>query len=145
MAASCRFAAALASDLNWSSFEERVGKIEEASGGRMGVAILDTTTGAWVGHHSHERFPMCSTFKLLAVGAVFARTDQGKEQLERIVRYTQKDIVTYSPVTEKRVDAGLSIKDLCAAAITLSDNTAGNLLLDSLGGPAALNGRVAAP
>jgi beta-lactamase class A len=51
-------------------------------------------------------FPLCSTFKLLAVGAVLARTDQAKEQLERIVRYTQKDIVTYSPVTEKQVDAG---------------------------------------
>lgn len=139
MAASCRFAAALASDLNWPSFEERLAKIEEASGGRLGVAILDTTTGAWVGHRSRERFPMCSTFKPLAVGAVLARTDQGKEQLERIVRYTQKDIVTYSPVTEKWVDAGMSIKELCAAAITLSDNTAGNLLLDSLGGPTALN------
>jgi beta-lactamase class A len=82
---------------------------------------------------------MCSTFKLLAVGAVLRRTDQAKEQLERIVRFTQKDIVAYSPATEKRVgEAGMSIKELCAAAIMLSDNTAANLLLASIGGPEAV-------
>lgn len=129
LAASGRFAVAPASDLKWSSFEEKVGKIEEASGGRLGVALLDTTTGARVGHRSHERFPLCSTFKLLAVGAVLGRTDRGKEQLDRIVRFTQKDIVTYSPAAEKRVDTGMSIKELCAAAILLSDNTAGNYCL----------------
>jgi beta-lactamase class A len=82
---------------------------------------------------------MCSTFKLLAVAAVLQRTDQGKERMERMVRFTQKDIVAYSPATEKRVgDSGMSVKELCAAAMMLSDNTAGNLLLASIGGPAAL-------
>jgi beta-lactamase class A len=81
---------------------------------------------------------MCSTFKLLAVGAVLKRIDRGKEQQERIVHFTQKDVVTYSPATEKRVDTGISIKELCAAAIMLSDNTAGNLLLNCIGGPAGL-------
>jgi len=82
---------------------------------------------------------MCSTFKLLAAGAILVRADQGKEHLGRIVRFTQKDIVSYSPVTQTRVgDAGMSIREICAAAITMSDNTAGNLLLRSIGGPESL-------
>lgn len=126
---------AVAATFEKSSFEERIGKIEEVSGGRLGVAVLDTKTAVTVGHRSGERFPMCSTFKLLAVGAVLRRADQRREQLNRIVRFTQKDIVTYSPATEKRADRGMSIEELCAAAITLSDDTAANLLLASIGGP----------
>jgi len=112
--------------------------IEEASGGRLGVAVFDTTAALRIGHRSDERFPMCSTFKVLAVSAVLRRVDEGKEQLDRTVRFTEKDIITYSPATEKRVDNGMSIKELCAAAITLSDNAAANLLLASIGGPPGL-------
>ena len=82
-----------------------------------------------------ERFAMCSTFKLLAAAAVLARVDAGKERLDRRVSYAKGDLVTYSPITEKHVDDGMTLAELCEAAITLSDNTAGNLLLASLGGP----------
>ena len=132
-------AAALSGNLDLSAFEKELVDLEEATGGRLGVALLDTASGVHAGHRTDERFPMCSTFKLLAVAAVLARVDRRKEQLERVVRFTPKDIVTYSPATETRVgDAGMSIKELCAAAITLSDNTAGNLLLATIGGPTGL-------
>ncbi|HEY2256460.1 MAG TPA: class A beta-lactamase, partial [Variovorax sp.] len=50
-----------------------------------------------------------------------------------------KDLVTYSPVTKDHVGpVGLSVAEICEAAVTLSDNTAGNLLLASFGGPPAL-------
>jgi len=124
---------------NWSTLPEALARLEPLTGGRLGVAVLDTSTNATAGHRSQERFPMCSTFKLLVVGAVLLRVDQHKEQLDRIIRFTQKEIITYSPATEKRVGAaGMSIRELCAAAITLSDNTAANLLLSSMGGPAAV-------
>ena len=78
------------------------------------MALLDTASGVKVGHRADERFPMCSTFKLLAVAAVLARVDQRNESLERVVRFTQRDIVTYSLATEKRVgDSGMSVKELC--------------------------------
>ena len=44
----------------------------------------------------------------------------------------------YSPVTEKNVATGMTLAELCDAAITLSDNTAGNLLLSAIGGPEGL-------
>ena len=104
-------------------------RIEAESGGRLGVAVLDTRDGSRTGHRADERFAMCSTFKLLAGAAVLARVDAGKEQLDRRIRYDAKDLVTYSPVTEKHVATGMTLAELCDAAITLSDNTAGNLLL----------------
>jgi beta-lactamase class A len=111
-------------------------RLETESGGRLGVAVFDTATGAQTGHRADERFPMCSTFKALAVGAVLKRVDAGKENLARRIRFGKSDLVTYSPATEGRVGgAGMSVEELCEAAITRSDNTAANLLLASLGGP----------
>jgi beta-lactamase class A len=112
-------------------------KLETESGGRLGVAMLDTATGAQIGHRADERFPMCSTFKALAVGAVLKRVDAGEEDLTRRIRFSKSDLVAYSPATEGHVGGtGMSVAELCEGAITRSDNTAANLLLASLGGPA---------
>jgi beta-lactamase class A len=122
----------------FGSLEPKIAALEKASGGRLGVAVLDTASGARFGHRADERFPMCSTFKLLAVGAVLTRVDQGKESLDRVVHYTQQDVLEYAPVTKLHVDIGMSVGALCEAAITLSDNTAANLLLNTIGGPAGV-------
>jgi beta-lactamase class A len=117
----------------------RIAALEKAHGGRLGVAILDTATGRRINHRGEERFPMCSTFKLLAVAGVLARVDRGEESLARRIEFAKADLVSYSPVTEKRTGApGMTLAEICEAAITLSDNTAGNLLLDRIGGPAGL-------
>jgi beta-lactamase class A len=92
-----------------------------------------------LGHRADERFKMCSTFKLLLVGAVLARADQGSENLSRKVRYGGGDLLSYAPITRAHVmEGGMSVAGLCEAAVTLSDNTAANLLLASLGGPAVV-------
>jgi beta-lactamase class A len=116
--------------------------LEHRHGGRLGVAVLDTATLAMIAHRGDERFPLCSTFKWLAAAFVLARVDRGQERLDRRVTYTRDDLVTYSPATEQHVDAGMTLGELCDAAVTLSDNTAGNLLLDSFGGPAGLTAYV---
>jgi beta-lactamase class A len=126
-----------------AGFSERLAaelaQIETESGGRLGVAALDTLTGARAVHRGDERFPMCSTFKLLAAGAILARVDAGKERLERRIRFARGDLVDYSPITKDRVGGdGMSVAELCAAAVTVSDNTAANLLLATLGGPAGV-------
>jgi beta-lactamase class A len=114
-------------------------KIEAESGGRLGVALLDTMSGERAGRRVDERFPMCSTFKLLATAAVLGRVDADRERLDRRIRFEASDVVVNSPVTQGRHGgAGMSLAELCEAAMTVSDNTAGNLLLASLGGPAGL-------
>jgi beta-lactamase class A len=112
-------------------------RLEAESGGRLGVAVLDTLTGARIGHRADQPFLMCSTFKVLAVGAILSRVDAHAEKLDRRIVFTKGDLVSYSPVTEHQLGGdGMSLADLCEAAITRSDNTAANLLVASLGGPA---------
>lgn len=114
--------------------------LDRKHGGRLGVAILDSGTGRLVAHRGQERFAMASTFKFVAAALVLKRVDHGEENLDRRIAYAKADLVPYSPVTEKHVGAGMTVAELCEATITLSDNTAGNLLLDSFGGPKALTG-----
>jgi beta-lactamase class A len=103
------------------------------------MAILNTVTGAQLVHREHERFPICSTFKFLAGAIVLSRVDAGLDRLDRRVQYERSALVPYSPVTERHAGAdGMTMAELCHAAITASDNTAGNLLLESFGGPAGL-------
>jgi beta-lactamase class A len=119
-------------------FIDEIKRLESKSGGRLGVCILDTASGARHVHRGDERFPMCSTFKALAAAAVLARVDSGSEQLTRRITYGASALVTYSPVTEKHVAGGMTVAEICEAAVTLSDNTAGNLLLAAIGGPSGL-------
>jgi beta-lactamase class A len=123
-----------------AEFEAELARLEKESGGRLGVAVLNTGSGTVVGRRLEERFPMCSTFKLLATAAVLRRVDEGKEQLGRVVRFEKKDVVAgNSPVTKLRAGgAGMTVAELCAAAMTVSDNTAANLLVASVGGPASV-------
>jgi beta-lactamase class A len=114
--------------------------LEARHGGRLGVTILHSGTGATLGRRGDERFPMCSTYKFLAAARVLARVDRGEEQLDRRVMFGPEALVPYAPVTSHFVGRGMALGELCAAAVTLSDNVAGNLLLESFGGPAALTG-----
>ena len=118
---------------------DEIRRLESESGGRLGVCVLETATGARHVHRGDERFPMCSTFKALAAAAILARVDAGKEQLARRITFDASALVTYSPVTEKRAGGdGMTLAEICDAAVTLSDNTAANLLLASIGGPQGL-------
>ena len=123
---------------SFATLEEKFATLEKASGGRLGVAVLDTKTGRTASYRGDERFPITSTFKLLAASAVLAQVDAGKSALERIVMYSKADLVPYSPATSAFADKGMRLDAICEAAITLSDNTAGNLLLREIGGPDAL-------
>ena len=120
-------------------FEGRIAAIEQRTGARIAVATLDTASSKRLDYRSEERFPMCSTFKFLAAAAVLKRIDDGQEKLDRFVSYGAKDILEHAPVTKAHLnDGGMTLKALCGAAIEQSDNTAGNLLLDTIGGPAEL-------
>src|SRR6516165_2620336 len=119
-----------------SDFPNRILSIEQRTGARIGVAALDTGSGKRFDYRAEERFPMCSTFKFLAAAAILKRIDEKQEQLDRFVSYNAKDILEYAPVTKAHLkEGGMTLGALCEAAIEQSDNTAGNLLLDAIGGP----------
>ncbi|MGW3366515.1 class A beta-lactamase [Streptosporangium canum] len=113
--------------------------LEASFKGRIGAYAVDTATGKTITYRSGERFPLLSTFKAIAAAAVLhkARTsDPGL--LNKVVHWTSAELQEHSPVTEKHVKDGLTVARLCEAAITRSDNTAANMLLKQLGGPAGL-------
>lgn len=121
------------------TLQRDIARIEASVKARLGVAILDTTTGQHIGHRGGERFPMCSTFKVLGAAAVLKRVDAGQEDLNRRIRFEANEVVTYSPVTKARAGGdGMTLAELCHAAVTESDNTAGNLILKTLGGPSGV-------
>ncbi len=114
-------------------------ELERRNGGRLALALLDTASGRRVAHRGDERFPMCSTFKFLAAALMLARVDRGEDRLDRRIVFAESDLVPYSPATKEHAGpGGMTVDAICAAAVTLSDNTAGNLMLASFGGPAGL-------
>jgi beta-lactamase class A len=134
-------AASLGSGL--AAARDPLAAIEAKVGGRLGVVALDVASGRRLGWRADERFPMCSTFKAMGVAAMLKRVDAGQERLNRFVRYTEADLLSYAPVTKAQVrDGGMKLADLCAAAVEFSDNTAANLILASIGGPAGWTGFV---
>nr|AHB51674.1 putative L2 beta-lactamase [mixed culture bacterium PEN_AL_2]AHB51683.1 putative L2 beta-lactamase [mixed culture bacterium CAR_AL_2] len=112
--------------------------LEAASGGRLGVTLLDTATGQRIGHRQDERFPMCSTFKFVLSAAVLHLADQGTLSLDRRVLVRQQDMLSHAPVTMRHIGKDLTVRDLCRATMVTSDNPAANLLLGVVGGPAGV-------
>lgn len=121
-----------------SGISRSMAALEARSGGRLGVAVLDTHTGKTFAHRADERFALCSTFKALVAGLVLKRVDQGLERLDRRIVYGKSVLVAHSPATEKHVREGMTVGALCEATVTLSDNAAANVLLYTFGGPPAL-------
>lgn len=117
---------------------DQVAQLEAASGGRIGLAVLDTATGERIEHRADERFAMCSTFKLMLTAAILARIDSGALQSGQRVPYARESLLPNSPITKTHLAEGaLPLESLVQAVIEVSDNTAANLLLGLIGGPPA--------
>ncbi|MEU0665777.1 class A beta-lactamase [Streptomyces lavendulocolor] len=116
----------------------RLRALERRHGARLGAVARNTVTGATVLYRADERFPMCSTFKTLAAAAVLRDLDRHGEVLAKRIRYTAADLVPNSKKCEENLATGMTVAELCDATIRYSDNTAANLLLRELGGPAAV-------
>lgn len=116
--------------------EEAFKELEDEFDARLGVYATDTGSDQIISYRSNERFAYASTFKVLAAGAILQTASI--DDLEKVITYSQEDLVTYSPVTENHVDDGMKLKEIMEAAVRYSDNTAGNLMLEELGGPDGL-------
>lgn len=124
-----------ASPKRFSTLPAALAQMEKTNGGRLGAAVLDTATGERSGYRERERFPMCSTFKFLLASAVLHRVDRHDEALDRATAIPPRPLLSHSPVSEAHAGATMTIGALCDAVLTDSDNTAANVLLDTVGGP----------
>lgn len=118
--------------------QQQLAELEKASGGRLGVFALDTANGKTLQLNGEQRFPFCSTFKVIASGAILHHSLSHSGFMDKRITYQKSDLVAYSPITEKHLDSGMTVAELCAAALQYSDNTAVNTLMKQIGGPAAI-------
>ncbi len=116
-----------------TDLDETFATIESEYDARVGVYAIDTGSDQTIDYRSEERFAFASTYKALAAALVLKQNTM--EELEEVITYTEDDLVSYSPITEKHVDTGMTLAELSEAAVRTSDNTAGNLLFEELGGP----------
>lgn len=114
------------------SIDNAVKQVEANLAAKVGLFILDTRDNRTWHHRADDRFPMASTFKVLACGALL---DKGADVLNRKIVIQKSDLLDYAPVTSGMVGSKVAASDLCGITMRTSDNTAANKVLDVLGGP----------
>ena len=120
-------------------FAASIAAIQLRVGGRIGAYMLDTQSQLELAFNARERFAMASTFKVMLVAAILKRTEARTLSLDDKLLVRAEDMVPYAPVTSAHLAEGaMSVRDLCAAVVTVSDNAAANILLAPIGGPAGL-------
>ena len=115
---------------------QRLAELEKQYDSRLGVYAVDTESGEIVSYNAEDRFAFASTDKALSVGILLKQ--KSLDELEKTITYSEDDLVTYSPITEKHVDSGMTLKELSDASIRYSDNSAANFIFDEIGGPQGL-------
>ncbi len=123
-----------------AALRDKLAKLEASANGRIGLSAINTANDLCVRYRADERFPMCSTFKAMATAAILKKSMADERLLQQRVTFGRQDIEKsgYAPITQKHLANGMTIAELCAAAMQYSDNAAVNLLMQELGGPAAV-------
>jgi beta-lactamase class A len=107
-----------------------------------GVLIVDLDTGAYIDINSQSTFPSASTIKLPILVALFQDVDTGKIRLDETLTLQSEMIATGSgDLQYKKPGTKFTVLELATKMITISDNTATNMLIARLGGIELLNQR----
>lgn len=120
------------------SLKKQLATLEASMDGKIGVFALNTANNQQIEYRSDEHFPIQSTFKVMVVAAILKQSMTDKHLLQQKITYSKKDMVFWSPITEQHLVDGMTLLDLCSAAMIHSDNTATNLIVNKLGGPQAV-------
>ncbi|WP_138497189.1 serine hydrolase [Nostoc sp. PA-18-2419] len=109
---------------------------------KTGMFFLDLDTGDYLDIGGDRVFPAASTIKLPILIAFFQDLDAGKVTLEEKLTM-RRDLVTNGSGTMQyeRVGNKYTALETISKMITISDNTATNMIIDRLGGAAKLNQR----
>ena len=116
-------------------------ELESTMQGHLGVYAVDTSNDHTIAYHADQRFPFDSTFKVILVAAILKESETHPGLLQQTLYYTplEVDESGYAPIASQHIATGMTIQQLCIAALNYSDNTAANLLIKQLGGLNAVN------
>lgn len=117
-----------------TQIQQKLAALEKQSGGRLGVALINTADQSQILYRGDERFAMCSTSKTMVAAAVLKQSETQHDILQQKMAIKKADLTNWNPVTEKYIDKEMTLAELSAAALQYSDNTAMNKLLEHLGG-----------
>ena len=123
----------------FASTQVKLAALEASSGGKLGISAINTGNHQRIQYRAEEHFPMGCTSKVIGVSAILKKSMTERELLKEKITYQKEDLTTWSPVTKNHLVDGMTVSELGAAAISLSDNTAMNLLAKKIGGPEGLN------
>lgn len=113
---------------------------ESALQARVGMTLFDVNTGTTWNYRGDERFPLNSTHKTFSCAALLAKVDGKALSLDQSVSISKEMLVTYSPIMEKSLSPEtVTLGKLCQAAVSYSDNTAANVVFDTIGGATEFN------
>lgn len=114
-------------------FERRLSDIAATVDGVVGYEIVDLTSGDRFAHLERDTFPTASTIKLTLVYELFKQAEEGRIRLDETLALDRSKAVGGTGVLVEMGTPVLSIRDYAVLMVTLSDNTATNVLIDRLG------------
>jgi|SRR5690554_1651647 len=102
--------------------------------GKIGVYYKNLDTGTSWGINEQESFIAASVIKLPILAVVFQEIHRGKIRRDDVLKLTTADKVpSCGALNLMHSGLDVTIKDLCNLMITISDNTATNMLIKTLG------------
>jgi beta-lactamase class A len=120
----------------------QIEQIAAVDKGRVGMSATVLETGQTVSLNSTEHFPMQSVYKLPIGMTVLQQIDAGKIKLEQKVLVEKDDFVRQgmrSPIRDENPNgAEITVKELLRFAVSESDGTASDALLELVGGSEAV-------
>jgi beta-lactamase class A len=124
-----------------SGFEAQLHSVAGSGNGRIGVAVIDLTTGKSVSVLGDTPFPMASTSKIAIAATFLDGVDKGRWSLDdqfplMLPVKSAKYSGTKAPVRAGKMMSG---RELIESALIYSSNPATDALLAAVGGPAAVN------
>jgi beta-lactamase class A len=121
--------------LLWQKLEATIGGVDRNLDGVLGVAIVDLTTGQKYLLHADEALPTASSIKIAVLAELYHQAQQGKIKLGDLYTLQSSDLVGGSGVAGALTPGvtRLTIRDVAALMISVSDNSATNIIIDRIG------------
>jgi beta-lactamase class A len=130
-----------------AALEVELARLAATAGGSTGVAVVHLESGRAAYVNADERYPMASTYKVPLAVEVLHRVDAGILALDQRLDIRYEDYAAGSGMLAKLLDdpgLSVSIHNLLEIMLLISDNTATDVLMNTVGGGGAVNARLAA-
>jgi beta-lactamase class A len=128
---------------NYKALYGRIDSISRSVQGKIGVGLIDLTTGDSFSYNGEQRFPMFSTYKFPLALYVLHNAEEGALSLEQESKITKGEIVSYNhgKFSEAHTsgDISVSVDSMIYYSMSYSDNITTDNLFRLVGGPAMVN------